>query len=230
MFSFVSFIKDMLFFAAYVNIGASFPEPLSKEEEAHFIDLCCNHNDENARVKLIEHNLRLVAHIAKKYIKSGVELDELISIGSMGLVKAVSTFEPSKGNLATYASRCIENQILMFMRRERKRNMYETSFDTPVGHDSDGNEVTIGDKLGSDPDEVQKDAYRSILREKLIAASNEVLTDREKTVISLRYNLDGEKPLAQREVAKKLNVSRSYVSRIEKRALTKLSKCFNNDL
>lgn len=227
MFSVIEFFREILFLAGYVSTSSSFPEPLPKEEEARLINLYCNNGDREAHAKLVEHNLRLVAHISKKYIKTGLELDELISIGAIGLVKAVSTFKPDKGSLSAYASRCIENEILMFMRTERKRSAYEVSIDDPMGQDSDGNEVTLSDRLYSDGDDVQEKAYRQVYRERLEKAAQTALDERERAVIDMRYNLNGEKPLTQLEVAQKLNVSRSYVSRIEKKALKKLSKFFS---
>lgn len=224
MIPFVDFIREILLLAGYMSTGNSFPEPLSKEEEAELIALYCEHNDDAARVKLIEHNLRLVSHITKKYLKTGVEQDELISIGALGLVKAVGTYKSQKGTLTTYASCCIENEIRMFLRTERKHTNAEVSLEEPVGRDSDGNEVTIGDRIGTDDEDVQDCAFRHIFRERLENAINTVLDDREKTVIELRYSLCGDKPLAQREVAEKLGVSRSYVSRLEKKALKKLEK------
>lgn len=227
MFSVIEFFREILFLVGYVSTSSSFPEPLPKEEEARLINLYCNNGDREAHAKLVEHNLRLVAHISKKYIKTGLELDELISIGAIGLVKAVSTFKPDKGSLSAYASRCIENEILMFMRTERKRSAYEVSIDDPMGQDSDGNEVTLSDRLYSDGDDVQEKAYRQVYRERLEKAAQTALDERERAVIDMRYNLNGEKPLTQLEVAQKLNVSRSYVSRIEKKALKKLSKFFS---
>ena len=230
MFSLLGFIREMLIFAGYMNSGSSFPEPLSKAEEAKLFILCYEKNDEQARAKLIEHNLRLVSHIAKKYIKTGVESDELISIGAIGLVKAVSTFKPEKGSLSAYASRCIDNEIRMFLRSERKHSTIEVSLEEPVGRDSDGNEVTIGDRLSSEAEDVEEKAFRHVFRERLETAIENCLDERERRVIELRYNLTGKKPLTQREVAKQLNVSRSYVSRIEKKALSKLNKVISKNI
>ena len=228
MVSLLAFMREMLIFAGYLGSGAAFPEPLDKEEEARLIDRCCTKGGEEARTKLIEHNLRLVSHIAKKYTNTGVEADELISIGAIGLVKAVSSFMPEKGVLATYASRCIENEIRMFLRSERKHSNIEVSLEEPVGRDSDGNEVTLGDRISSEAEDLQESAFRHMFRERLEVAIAQSLDEREKRVIELRYSLNGNKPLAQREVAKLLDVSRSYVSRIEKRALLKLNKALNS--
>ena len=221
MLSILQFLSELLFFAGHVKNNTSFPEPLPKDEELKYIVLAAD-GDEDARHKLIEHNLRLVAHIAKKYAKSGCDSDDIISIGTIGLIKAVSSFNPDRGALATYASKCIENEILMSMRYERKRSANEIYLEDPVGKDSDGNVITLIDKLGSDPDAIQDQAYENIFRDLLKHLSDKVLTDRERKVIELRYSLNGSRRLAQREVAEFLGISRSYVSRLEKKALEKL--------
>ena len=228
MLNIAEIIRQMLLLAGYMNLNEAFPEPLPKQEEERLILLLCEKGDEQARNKLIEHNLRLVSHIAKKYINTGEDLDELITIGSIGLVKAISTFRPEKGALSAYASRCIENEIRMYLRQERRRILAETSLEEPVGRDSDGNEVTVGDRLSSDDDDVQESAFLHIFREKLKDAMDSVLDDRERKVIELRYSLCGSGSLAQREVASLLGVSRSYISRIEKRALKKLNDYIEN--
>ncbi|HHT86506.1 MAG TPA: RNA polymerase sporulation sigma factor SigK [Clostridiales bacterium] len=228
MISFIQFVKDILFFAAYVNTSTSFPEQLSKEDEARYIALHLE-GDENARQKLIEHNLRLVAHIAKKFTNNSaaVESDDLISVGIIGLIKAVSTYKPEKGTLAAYAARCIENEILMEMRRNaRHSSVYVRSIEEPIGRDNDGNEITIADRFVSEQPDFQEELNRAMLNEKLRNVQKSVLTDVERMVLTTRYNLDGENPLPQREVAALLGVSRSYVSRIEKRALNKLRPYF----
>ncbi len=218
-------IKDVFFFAAYVHSGSSFPDPLSPEEEKKYIALN-EAGDETARSKLIEHNLRLVAHIAKKYACAGRETDDLISIGTIGLIKAVSTFNAGKGSaLATYASRCIENEVLMFLRTEKKR-MSEVSINDPIGTDRDGNEIVLSDVLGSDPDLVQNEVELRIASDKLKHIISNTLNERERIVVELRYGLTGGGYMAQREIAKLLGISRSYVSRIEKKAVEKLRKDF----
>lgn len=221
MFSILQLLSELLFLTGQIRLNSSFPEPLPKEEEQRYILLAAE-GDEDARRKLIEHNLRLVAHIAKKYAKSGIDTDDIISIGTIGLIKAVSSFKPERGALATYASKCIDNEILMSMRSERKRNKNEIYLEDPVGHDSDGNVITLIDKLGSDPDAVSEQAFSDIFRSILRRLSEKVLNDRERRLIELRYNLNGGRRLTQREVAEFLGISRSYVSRIEKKALEKL--------
>lgn len=214
--------KEIFFFAAYVNTGSSFPEPLTAAQEADCLHRM-REGDDSARGELIEHNLRLVAHIAKKYVTNTRESDDIISIGTIGLIKAVSTYDAGKGTMmATYASRCIENEILMALRAEKKTNS-EVSLHDPIGTDKDGNEVSLSEILGTDPDQVMLDVESSIAAQKLRALIAKVLTRRERTVIELRYGITGGRCMAQREVAALLDISRSYVSRIEKKALQKLN-------
>ncbi|MCI9597287.1 MAG: RNA polymerase sporulation sigma factor SigK [Firmicutes bacterium] len=202
-------------------MSVSFPKPLSAKEEEHYISLY-ESGDEDAKDILIEHNLRLVAHIAKKYTGTGYQTDDLISIGTIGLIKAVSTYSSKKATrLATYAAKCIENEILMSI-RSSKKNKAEVSLSVPIGTDHDGNEISFNDILGTDPDAVLDDISLKIQVTKLIAAINTSLTSREKTVIVSRYGILGNEPKTQREVAAALGISRSYVSRIEKKALLKL--------
>lgn len=217
----INFFKDLFVAAGYVNNRSSFPEPLSSEEERECIRMLQN-GDDSARNKLIEHNLRLVAHIAKKYAAKGRDTDDLISIGSIGLIKAVGTYSNSRGSsLAAYASRCIENEILMSIRAERKHKG-EISLNEPIGIDRDGNEITISDILGSDDDMVTDEVEKRVQGEKLRDDVDRKLSKRERKVIILRYGLDGGEPLPQREVGDILGISRSYVSRIEKKAVMKL--------
>lgn len=221
----LQYFREIFFFAAYVNTNSSFPDPLKPDEEAYYLELCAI-GDEEARTKLIEHNLRLVAHIAKKYTTAGRDSDDVISIGTIGLIKAVSTYKGNKGtSLATYAARCIENEILMAIRAEKKQQG-EVSLSDPIGTDRDGNELSLSEVLGSDPDQVQQDVERNLAKQQLRAHIDRVLTDRERLVIELRYGLAGGRCYAQREVAALLDISRSYVSRIEKKALTKLNRAF----
>lgn len=202
-------------------MSVSFPKPLSAKEEEHYISLY-ESGDEDAKDILIERNLRLVAHIAKKYTGTGYQTDDLISIGTIGLIKAVSTYSSKKATrLATYAAKCIENEILMSI-RSSKKNKAEVSLSVPIGTDHDGNEISFNDILGTDPDAVLDDISLKIQVTKLIAAINTSLTPREKTVIVSRYGVLGNEPKTQREVAAALGISRSYVSRIEKKALLKL--------
>ena len=205
---------------------SSFPKPLSKEKEQEYLVLSAK-GDKDAKEILVKHNLRLVAHIAKKYANYG-DNDELISIGSIGLIKAVESFKSDKGtSLATYASRCIENEILMTMRTTKKHRS-NVSLNEPIGVDKDGNELVIMDMLESDKNVIE-DVENSIMMEKLSAITKSVLDEREYQIIKLRYGLENTGALTQREVAKKFNISRSYVSRIEKKALEKIKKSVNKD-
>ncbi|MCQ2602614.1 MAG: RNA polymerase sporulation sigma factor SigK [Clostridia bacterium] len=217
--SLFAFLKDLILYSSYVTEKSSFPKPLSKEKETEYL-LLAESGDNDAKEILIRHNLRLVAHIVKKYASYG-DNDELISVGSVGLIKAIETYRPNKGTqLATYASRCIENEILMAL-RANKKHKNTVSLSEPIGQDRDGNELTIIDML-SDEGSVIEDVESKMLFEKLLSVTKEVLDKREYEIISLRYGLDGNGALAQREVAEKFGISRSYVSRIEKRALEKL--------
>ena len=215
--------KDFyLFSAAYSN--NSFPDPLTKEEEEIYINKA-KLGDKDARSKLIEHNLRLVAHIVKKYDNTKEDSDDLISIGTIGLIKGIDSFSKSKNTkLNTYVARCIENEILMHFRNNKKRNK-DISINESVGFDKEGNEITILDILKTPaPDfvsDIQKEDNITDLKKYL-----DVLTDREKEIIIARYGLYDSDEVTQKEIAKKLNISRSYVSRIEKRALTKILREF----
>ena len=197
-----------------------FPKPLSHEEEERYVELMME-GDRAARNILIEHNLRLVAHIVKKYADvSGA--DDLISIGTIGLIKGVNSFDPVKSHkLSTYISRCIENEILMSLRKEKKYQG-QVSLQEPIGFDSDGNEISLIDVLQADNEEICEQIDRENLIAKVMRKVRTLLTDREREIIALRYGLTGEAPLTQREVAGKLGISRSYVSRIEKKALSRL--------
>lgn len=214
------------FLISYVSHANAFPKPLSPKEEDECLALAQS-GDEAAKDKLIEHNLRLVAHIAKKYSQSsGIDTDDLISVGTIGLIKAVNSYNGKKSvRLATYASRCIENEMLMMMRSSKKISK-EVSLSESLGGDSDGNEVTLMDILAVDEDDVIDEVNLAIESEKLYDAIENSLTGREKQIIILRYGL-ASKPYTQREIAKKLKISRSYVSRIEKKALIKMNKYFS---
>lgn len=217
-------IGNMLCFILHVTDTDSFPKPLSKKEEARMIELFAN-GDENARKKLIEHNLRLVAHIIKKYYANYNEQDDLISIGTIGLIKGVNSFKPEKGTkLATYCARCIENEILMYFRNSKKLSQ-EISFSEPIDTDSEGNPLTLMDIIAVD-DTIVDDIDTKTKLIKLIEVINKISDSREKTIIIKRYGLDGSQPLTQREIAKELNISRSYVSRIEKRILEDMKNLF----
>lgn len=199
----------------------SFPLPLSEKEEKKYVQLM-EKGDPFARDILIERNLRLVAHIARKYASSGSDPDDLISIGSIGLIKAVNTYTSKKSTrLAAYAARCIENEILMSIRTSKKMKQ-EISISLPIGTDRDGNEISLNDILGTNPDEISDSLDLKLQVCFLYKLIKEVLTDRERKIICDRYGLSGFEPKTQREIALEMDISRSYVSRIEKRALEKL--------
>ena len=216
----VFFLQDALFLLGYLARGNAFPKPLSREEESALIARMAE-GDAGAREKLIEHNLRLVAHVVKKYYDTNFDSDDLISIGTIGLIKAISSFNEKKGTkLATYAARCIENEILMYFRAQKKTSL-DVFINDPIDTDKEGNALTLLDVIASDfsmVDDIDKRLKIRKLREFLKTALN----DRERKIIILRYGLGGKPPLPQREVAKRLQISRSYVSRIEKKALEKL--------
>ena len=217
-----NFLKEILVLVGAVSTKSSFPAPLSPEEEMEAIMRLTN-GDQDSRDMLIEHNLRLVAHIAKKYAARGRDTDDLISAGTIGLIKAVGTFNSEKGKtIAAYAAKCIENEILMFIRGERKQRG-EVSLSEPIGVDKDGNKITLADILSSNEALVSEQAERDIAGNAVRAAVSDALTEREQAVIKMRYGIPDGLILPQREVAKKLKISRSYVSRIEKRALGKLN-------
>jgi len=218
-------ISNIFYMALHVINSGSFPRPLPPEEERRCLERYHLYGDINARNKLIEHNLRLVAHIIKKYYSNVRDQDDLISIGTIGLIKAVNTFDYSKGaRLATYASRCIENEILMHFRASKK-TAQDVSFSEPIDTDKDGHPLTLSDVIAEE-NNIADDIDLRLNAEKLYNYINDILEDRERIIIELRYGLTGEAQ-TQREVAKILNISRSYVSRIEKKALEKLKKRFD---
>lgn len=201
----------------------SFPKPLSREEEERFLALY-KAGDVEAKDILIERNLRLVAHIVKKYMSTCRDMDELIAIGIVGLVKAVNTYDGTKGSrLGTYAARCIDNELLMLLRTERKLNR-EISLYEPIGTDKEGNEISFIDVVEDTVDDVLDQMMLDERIRKMYVAISEVLTTREREIIYKRYGLFGCKEVTQREIGRRFGISRSYVSRIEKRALTKLRK------
>ncbi len=218
-------IMDLVVFVLHVTSVGSFPQPLSAKEEKDCFSLMKN-GDVTARNKLIEHNLRLVAHVVKKYYMSASEQDDLVSIGTIGLIKAVDTFDAEKGvRLSSYAARCIENEILMFF-RNCKKSAQDVSMNEPIDTDKDGNALVLMDVMATE-DLIVEELDTKIKSECLYKYIDEVLSERERIIVSLRYGLGGKIPLTQREVAKKLNISRSYVSRIEKKSLLALKKRFN---
>lgn len=218
-------LSHIFYMALHVVNSGSFPRPLPADEERRCLEAYRKHGDINARNRLIEHNLRLVAHIIKKYYNTVREQDDLISIGTIGLIKAVSTFDYNKGTrLATYASRCIENEILMHFRASKK-TAQDVSFSEPIDTDKDGHPLTLSDVV-SEENTILEEIDLKINSEKLYRYIKEILGERERKIIEMRYGLAGH-PLTQREVAGKLDISRSYVSRIEKKALEKLKKRFD---
>ena len=216
---------NIYYFALHVTGSGSFPPPLSAKKEAELLAKSRD-GDELARNQLIQHNLRLVAHIVKKYYATGAEQEDLISIGTIGLIKAVSTFKCDKKiRLATYASRCIENEILMFFRNIKKSSQ-DIPFSEPIDTDKDGNPLTLIDTI-ADKQDVAEEIDLKLKLERLQKIMPATLDKREKQIITMRYGLSGTKELTQNEIAKKLKISRSYVSRIEKAALIKLRKKFD---
>ncbi|MBS6564684.1 MAG: RNA polymerase sporulation sigma factor SigE [Clostridiales bacterium] len=206
----------------YIGGSESLPPPLSAEEEAACIQ-ALDKGEASARSALIEHNLRLVVYIAKKFENTGVTVEDLISIGTIGLIKAVNTFDATKKiKLATYASRCIENEILMFLRRTSKHKM-EVSIDEPLNVDWDGNELLLSDILGTEPDVVNKNIEAETEKELLRSALSK-LSAREREIMQLRFGLEGNMEQTQKEVADRLGISQSYISRLEKRIIKRLRK------
>ena len=204
----------------HLRAQSCFPKPLPKDEEQRLIDAMLS-GDRDAANTLIEHNLRLAAHIARKYTQDGVDQDDLVSVGTLGLIKAVQTFRPEAGKLTSYASRCIENEILMFF-RANKKHKNTLLMGESLGADKDGNELELGELLGTDPEIVPDAAETAIESLRAVRLMGKVLDDRERDVVIQRFGLIDGEPRPQHEVAKRLGISRSYVSRIEKKALQKL--------
>ena len=206
----------------YINGSETLPPPLSKAEEQSVVEKLKN-GDSTGKDELIVHNLRLVVYIAKRFESAGANLEDLISIGTIGLIKAVNTFKPDKNiKLATYASRCIENEILMFLRKSSQLKN-EVSIDEPLNTDWDGNELLLCDVLGSEPDVINRDLEYELECTQLLAAVKK-LSDRERLIMELRFGLNGKKERTQKEVADKLGISQSYISRLEKKIIKKLKK------
>lgn len=216
--NFITFLGKVLFFSGLVNDKSSFPKPLSKQDEENYFRKFWQ-GDQQAKDILIRHNLRLVAHVVKKY-NGAAEADDLISCGTIGLIKAINSFKPDKGTqISTYASRCIENEVLMFL-RVTKKHQQVGSLNESLGDDRDGNEIALVDIITNNNEQSEIDlALHTQLMRKLVATMRERLSEREFKIINLRYGLDNQIALPQREVAKKLNISRSYISRIEKHAI-----------
>lgn len=212
------------FFILHVCGGGTFPKPLSAKQEQEYLSRM-SQGDEEARQKLIEHNLRLVAHIVKKYYGVSDEQDDLVSIGTIGLIKAINTYKPDKNiKLSSYASRCIENEILMYF-RSAKKSAQDVSLNETIDTDKDGNQLTLLDILAVE-DDILDNLDKKLNTRKLGQFMREELTEREFQILVMRYGLDGKKPVTQKEIAGMLDISRSYVSRIETKALKKLRKRF----
>ncbi len=220
-------LSRIFIFTGLVKQKGTFPKPLPPDEEKKYLALA-RAGDKNARDLLVKHNMRLVAHIVKKYT-GAAETDDLLSVGSIGLIKAINTYQEGKGTqLATYTARCIENEILMLIRSSKKYKN-SVSLNDPVGTDKDGNELTVMDLLAEKEESVFSKVEKNIQKEKFVSLLKGILNVREYTIICMRYGLDDGVPMPQREVAKKLGISRSYVSRIEKRAIEKARGSLNSE-
>lgn len=210
-------IRDALLLLGHLSGGGSFPKPLSRQEEAQAL-AAMQAGDETARARLIEHNLRLVAHVVRKYTVPGLTQDDLVSVGTLGLIKAVNTYKPdAKTPLSTYAARCIENEVLMQLRAAKKRRN-DVSLTDPIGMDGEGNDISFQDILGTPGDMVEDAAIRRMNMQQVRSALKK-LPQRERAVLEMRYGLLGGRPLLQHEVASKMGISRSYISRIETHAI-----------
>lgn len=219
---FIEFLKSSVFLVGYISNTNVFPEPLSSEEEKMYLEQMKS-GDEEARNILIERNLRLVAHISKKYSTSNVDQDDLISIGTIGLIKGINTFNIDKGSkLSTYVSRCIDNEILMHLRSIKKLGA-EVYLNEPIGKDKDDNVITLQEILENDERNIEEEVDIKMKIKLLYEKMKYILKDREKTILELRFGLGGFKPKTQHEIAKMMGISRSYVSRIETKAINKLS-------
>lgn len=224
IFSFIkSFFSNNIYF---VGAADKLPPPLSKDEELRFVELSQN-GDEHARNILIEHNLRLVVFLSKKYENTGLDLEDLVSIGTIGLIKGINTYRLDKNiKLATYASRCIDNEILMYLRKNKKRRT-EVSLEDSLSYDSEGNELRLEDILGTDEDLVTK-GIENAQEKKLLIKEIDKLNERDKQIMILRYGLFNTKEVTQKDVAELLGISQSYISRIEKKVIKRLKEVINN--
>jgi len=226
---FIQFLKSAVFLLGYISSNQLFPEPLSSDEEQEYL-IAMEKGDEEAKNILIERNLRLVAHVCKKYSTTHVEQDDLISIGTIGLIKGINSFELSKGvKLATYVARCIDNEILMHLRSTKKLGA-EVFLDDPIGKDKDDNTVTLQEILENSEKSIEDEVDLKFKIKKVYEKMKEVLKLREKTIIELRFGLDGNKPKTQNQIAKMMGISRSYVSRIETKAISKLAKEIKDEM
>lgn len=222
---FLAFLQTSVFVLGYISNNNLFPEPLSKEEEKMYLEKLSK-GDEEAKNILIERNLRLVAHVCKKYSNTNIDLEDLISIGTIGLIKGINSFKLEKGaRLSTYISRCIDNEILMYLRTIKKTGA-EVFLEDTIGKDKDDNTVTLKEVLENNERNIEEEVDLKLKIKKLYEKIKEVLKDREKTIIELRFGLNGKKPKTQKQIAKMMGISRSYVSRIETKAIGKLAKEF----
>ncbi|MBR6033946.1 MAG: RNA polymerase sporulation sigma factor SigK [Clostridia bacterium] len=220
---FLAFLNSAVFLVAYIQSSNLFPEALKAEEEKYYLERF-KQGDEEARNILIERNLRLVAHVCKKYNASRVDNDDLISIGTIGLIKGINSFDPAKGvRLATYVSRCIDNEILMHLRSTKKLGA-EVYLNEPIGKDKDDNEITLIDILENDEKSIEDEIDIKMKIKLLYKKMKDFLKPRERNILELRFGLDGNKPKTQNEIAEMMGISRSYVSRIETKAIGKLAK------
>lgn len=220
---FSNLLSHVFFLFGYISSNNLFPEPLSKTEEEFYLRRYFE-GDKKARDKLIEHNLRLVAHIAKRYASAEQDMDDLISIGIIGLIKAIDSFSGEKGyKISTYASKCVENEILMHIRATKKTKA-EVSMNTIIGTDKDGNDMELMDTLDSESKDAIDTIYNKVMSEQVIKYINTKLPKREKYIMSSRYGLNGYDPKTQQQIADELGISRSYISRIEKKVQNKLKR------
>ena len=223
----ITFLGKTTFLLGYISNNNLFPEALSIEDEKKYIELMEQGNDD-ARKILIEHNLRLVAHVCKKYSNSKIDLDDLISIGSIGLIKGINTYNSQKSiKLSTYISKCIDNEILMYFRTTKKLNN-EVYLEDPIGKDKDDNTISLKDILENDEKSVEEEIDLKMSLKNVYQKIREVLKERERKIIEMRFGLNGKKIKTQIEIAKQLKISRSYVSRIESKALEKIKNEFKN--
>lgn len=220
---FLAFLGSGLFVLGYISNNSLFPESLSQEDERMYVEKMRD-GDQDAKNILIEHNLRLVAHVCKKYNNTNIDQDDLISIGSIGLIKGINSYNPEKSiKLSTYISKCIDNEILMYLRSNKKTNS-EVYLEDPIGKDKDDNTVRLGEVLENNDKPIEEEVDLKMKINKLYEKIKKVLKNRERTIIELRFGLNGKEPKTQKEIAKDMGISRSYVSRIETKAIGKLAK------
>ena len=222
---FLAFLQTAVFVVGYISNNNLFPEPLTQDEEKMYLERLSK-GDEEAKNILIERNLRLVAHVCKKYSATKLDQEDLISIGTIGLIKGINSFNVEKGaRLSTYVSRCIDNVILMYLRSTKKLGA-EVYLEDTIGKDKDDNSITLKEVLENEEKPIEEEIELKMKIKKLYEKLKSVLKDREKTIIELRFGLDGDKPKTQKQIAKMMGISRSYVSRIETKAIGKLAKEF----